>query len=1020
MNGPRATNPTSAAPAAGAKKDSGSSAPKGQSPNGGKSQYQQDTERDNPEPSAADAAKGSVVLSKCQFLTPTEKLLLNEEFEMSVSVKAPAEVKNRLAAFDLFCTRQRNGKEERTRIWAKESGKIAKEEADTVEVQAKAVLATPSDYVAGETVKFQLEATHDQASAPEPSAVVEVALKTQAHWIGGDDLFFRNDGEFPLLKEDGSLIQVLTTAINRVTKPPQGDAETVICFGFASSAGDPNPNRKLSLRRAQVVKAILDRDAGAWDSLAKGNFTTVDIQQFLSDLHKACGWECDPGAVDGQSGPKTKAGIESFQRECNARYKLGLKEDGVCGPKTWGAVLRAIHGQVQDALGQDPSKEPSWAKPKWGHGGKGVYANGEDFATGGDKPEERSVQITFFSPGSEPPLVDKIDAPVTESDNRTQNKQLVVKTKADVQRGEVKKGAPKETDTDPWVFYAPGRDQYLVVSDPAEKDSLLADINKWAAFQDKVRVYRESMAKTGVTQEKIKEGEKLKEEADKGLKNLGKDPSNAIQELLLWKGNTRKHTPIASRTYIGPDKIKDASSKGNWKKNDDAEVKKILDEWLKKGESEPKSKTEKSAKLKAVLWESGSVDKQWPWKYKFAAKGEKQTAAGTFSGSAEAQFFRFVAGADATAEFDLKEKKLQVGAKGGVSYALADGKADGSWNIPSDKGFDLYKNLMLSDKARQAIKPNTQCLFRFTVKVEGRAFVGASITGAIMLPAIELKDGQKAAVSGSGAAFAGASAEGKVSGALEWCQGGALDKFETLTAVAGTAAGNAGIGAEGKIEFSYSNGKVKFCAGAMVTFGLGGKLGVEYELDAKQAINLFAHLFESVEWRRVDAITLAAFQFYLNATFAPIVVGVKAIEKPLVATMSDFGNWLGDKAKFAATLANLKATTYVGTANQTLLRAAPPETLGRVLQVLTEAFQIEDYDAIINVLSATQSAHELKWTLRYAQRSVNLDSNPSEKAKTDALSLGVSRLRNHGKGSGSHASYVGRLNAILRAKGIES
>jgi len=441
MNGPRASNPTTAAAAAPTKKGSDSAAAAGQSSSGGKSQYQQDTERDNPEPAAA-STKGSVTLSNCQFLTAPDKLILNEEFEMSVSVKAPADDKNRLATFDLFCTRTRNGKEERTRMWARQNGKIAKEEGESVEVQAKGSLVTPSDYVTGESVKFQLEANHDQASAPEPSKLVEVSLKTQACWVGGDDLFFRTDGELPLLKEDGSLIQVLATVIDRVAKPPQKTPETVICFGYASSAGDAGPNRKLSLRRAQVVKAILERDTGAWDGLAKANFETRDIQQFLSDLHKACGWECDPVMVDGKVHPETTTAIESFQRECNGRYKLGLKEDGVCGPKTWGAVLRVIHGQVQSALGQDPSKEPSWAKPKWGHGGKGVYANGEDFASGGDKPEERSVQITFFSQGSEPKLVDKIDAPATISDNPVHDPKKTAKTK--VPRGGGASPAPTQ------------------------------------------------------------------------------------------------------------------------------------------------------------------------------------------------------------------------------------------------------------------------------------------------------------------------------------------------------------------------------------------------------------------------------------------------------------------------------------------------------------------------------------------------------------------------------------------------
>jgi peptidoglycan hydrolase-like protein with peptidoglycan-binding domain len=41
----------------------------------------------------------------------------------------------------------------------------------------------------------------------------------------------------------------------------------------------------------------------------------------------------DPGGIDGEFGPKTKAALVSFQRAG------GLEQDGVCGPLTWRAIL---------------------------------------------------------------------------------------------------------------------------------------------------------------------------------------------------------------------------------------------------------------------------------------------------------------------------------------------------------------------------------------------------------------------------------------------------------------------------------------------------------------------------------------------------------------------------------------------------------------------------------------------------------------------------------------------------------
>lgn len=410
--------------------------------------YLKECREDNPEPtSQAGGSRNQVQLSNCRILTPTEELRLNQEFEMAVDLKKLDPAAPSTANFSLFATRTRDGKEERAKIWADKPGKAQDDKADPIVVKTKDVLATQDDYQLGEKVVFELEATHEGAEAPCKSGPVEVGLKCLAKWVGGDNLFFRNDGEFPLFKDDASLVGVLATAVEYVQQMKPGAEETAVCFGYASSAGAANSNRKLSLRRAQAIKAILDRDFETWEALAKVNFTTIDIQQFLSDLHQACGWECDPGAVDGQSGSKTKAAILAFQKECNSRYRYGLKEDGVCGPKTWRGVLRTIHGLIQAEIGGDPAMEPNWNKPKWGHSGKGVYANGEDAATGGDKPEERSVQITFFAPGSEPALVDAPDGDPTNPElNPILNAERYEKEKLERQRRNAERARQAEEE----------------------------------------------------------------------------------------------------------------------------------------------------------------------------------------------------------------------------------------------------------------------------------------------------------------------------------------------------------------------------------------------------------------------------------------------------------------------------------------------------------------------------------------------------------------------------------------------
>ncbi|MCB9495800.1 MAG: peptidoglycan-binding protein [Fibrobacteria bacterium] len=364
------------------------------------------------------ATTPSVVLSNCRFLTPPDQLRFNEPFEMAVDVRRTAPGKTRRAFFDLHQSWIRDGVPEEQSIVRGIEG-FPDSDGDTHTIKAKEVLETAMPYVLGETVEFWLTATHLEASEPATSPKVQVALHHHAHWLGGSDILFDLGSSFPRLGPDGRLASVLAAALKRTANPPHPEnPETTICFGHASASGNANHNRKLSLRRAQAVKAILDRDEKAWETLAVETFRTADLQQFLADLAQSEGIGCDPGTIDGVNGPDTKSGVTAFQIHANSTWNLGLEVDGDCGRRTWKAILRQILALVQQELGKDPSKAPEWKTPLWGHEGKGVYGNGEDFAGAQENPEERSVQITFFAGGSEPILKDVPEnTKVTTQDN---------------------------------------------------------------------------------------------------------------------------------------------------------------------------------------------------------------------------------------------------------------------------------------------------------------------------------------------------------------------------------------------------------------------------------------------------------------------------------------------------------------------------------------------------------------------------------------------------------------------------
>lgn len=97
-------------------------------------------------------------------------------------------------------------------------------------------------------------------------------------------------------------------------------------FGHADPVSQDSFNKALSGRRAEGIYAVLIRDAARWETLyshgSQEGWGTRSIQHMLTAVGH------DPGPVDGINGPKTNAGVKSFQKA------NGLTADGVAGPQT--------------------------------------------------------------------------------------------------------------------------------------------------------------------------------------------------------------------------------------------------------------------------------------------------------------------------------------------------------------------------------------------------------------------------------------------------------------------------------------------------------------------------------------------------------------------------------------------------------------------------------------------------------------------------------------------------------------
>ncbi len=140
-------------------------------------------------------------------------------------------------------------------------------------------------------------------------------------------------------------------------------------FGHADPVGDDAFNKALSGRRAESVYAVLIRDTDRWEQLyqdggASEGWGTRSIQEMLTALGH------DPGPIDGVNGPKTKAGVESFQRAAG-----GLTVDGAAGPLTRAKLFAAY----MDYLCADKLTKADFFGQGKDAGGKGDYQGCGEF-----------------------------------------------------------------------------------------------------------------------------------------------------------------------------------------------------------------------------------------------------------------------------------------------------------------------------------------------------------------------------------------------------------------------------------------------------------------------------------------------------------------------------------------------------------------------------------------------------------------------------------------------------------------
>jgi len=537
-----------------------------------------------------------------------------------------------------------------------------------------------------------------------------------------------------------------------------------------------------------------------------------------------------------------------------------------------------------------------------------------------------------------------------------------------------------------------------LVFEPSSGTIYLLDANDFNALMEETRLLDDVM-KPVIECTSEEELPEKKEQAVKKLVALGINPPKSefgggevgkLTEIVRLKGN-RKYTYVRSKKL--KDHVRSYRIKTDEKKFDYKAMAKKVREDLNKPEFKIKFKTDN------LLEKLDSYNELNEFMNQFADNTKTYYLAGDknsiYNATAEAQFFRFSAGAAFHSELDPANGKLSIAMATHAELSMAEGKAQCQLLMPSPEGihckfelndqncdlgfFRLDLNLTLSGNA--GASANLGAAINFEMVDEKPAIKGVSKDYKNPeRPDRFKKDrflhdkGNVQEVNGEAGFFAGVTAGCKVNLALQWQNPEENNKFVTLAEAGESIEVAAGLGGEAYLRLEYNDITQKFIIrfGAGLVAGVGAKGKLDAIIDGGNIYLLVQFIYHQImksEFVRPEIIDSESFDFIQQLLAKAFITG-SDLAQEVQSTLQHMSEWwidMNQSKKEAEQLAEKVLS------DDSFYKFAAPMIKGRFLAILCRqflfSFESKQEQAIVKLLSYTQDITEYNEILRHVSES---------------------------------------------------